>query len=202
MISLKEVYFSVTEQSEEDYRGLHQAPDSTNGAPLHDLSTIYPDDIYTSPQASRFYGTSEPWDSESISIIQSAHNKPNMSVKIYRAIPKNLDSKDRLNDLVKQQKYILKYGKVPTNIDTVLNKSDYYAQIGDEIEKLKSAPPVINPESNQINKGDWVSIVKRYAIQHGKSQLNDQYKILTKVVKAKDIYTDGNSIHEWGYDPK
>ena len=28
-----------------------------------------------------------------------------------------------------------------------------------------------------------------------------QYKIVSKKVKAKDIYTNGDSIHEWGFDP-
>lgn len=55
-------------------------------------------------------------------------------------------------------------------------------------------------KSLKINKGDWVSITKQYAKDHGESVLND-YKIISKKVKAKDIYTNGDSIHEWGYDP-
>ena len=51
------------------------------------------------------------------------------------------------------------------------------------------------------NPGDWITINREYAKEHGESQLNGQYKILSKTVKAKDIYTDGNSIQEWGYDP-
>lgn len=49
--------------------------------------------------------------------------------------------------------------------------------------------------------GDWVTINKKYAVQHGKSNLDGNYMILTKTVPAKYLYTDGNSIHEWGYDP-
>ncbi len=65
-----------------------------------------------------------------------------------------------------------------------------------KIEKDKSEKIKIG-----INPHDWVTINKQYAINHGKSALNNNYKILSKTVKAKDIYTNGDSIHEWGYDP-
>ena len=52
-----------------------------------------------------------------------------------------------------------------------------------------------------INVGDWVGITKEYADMHGKSALNGDYDILEKKVKASDIFTQGDSWHEWGYDP-
>lgn len=52
-----------------------------------------------------------------------------------------------------------------------------------------------------INIGDWVTINKQYAREHGENRFDGKYKILSKDVKAKDIITDGNSIHEQGYDP-
>ena len=55
-------------------------------------------------------------------------------------------------------------------------------------------------DEKKINYGDWVTINKKYAIQHGESSLNGEYIILTKTVPAKTLYTDGNSIHEWGYN--
>lgn len=51
-----------------------------------------------------------------------------------------------------------------------------------------------------INTGDWVTINPEYAADHGERQFGD-YKVLRKMVKAKDIYTNGDSIHEWGYHP-
>lgn len=60
----------------------------------------------------------------------------------------------------------------------------------------------INPdEPAYIKGGDWVTIVKDYAKQHGESNLDEGYKIISKKVKAKDIFNDGNSIVEWGYRP-
>jgi len=56
------------------------------------------------------------------------------------------------------------------------------------------------PDSvNVINPGDWVATTREYALDHLGEEKN--WHILTKKVKAKDIATDGNSIHEWGYDP-
>jgi len=53
-----------------------------------------------------------------------------------------------------------------------------------------------------INPGDWVTINRNYAKEHGESALNGNYKIIKKTVYARDIYTNGDSIHEWGYDPQ
>jgi hypothetical protein len=95
----------------------------------------------------RYYGHGEPLlDNETIKIIQLAHNKPEMPIKIYRAVPEEF-------------------------------------------------------ENEKINLGDWVTVNKKYAIAHGKSTLQNKYTILTAIVPAKTLFTDGNSIHEWGYNP-
>jgi len=52
-----------------------------------------------------------------------------------------------------------------------------------------------------INPGDWVTITRQYAEEHGDSRFDGKYKLLKKEVKAKEVITDGNSIHEQGYDP-
>ena len=95
---------------DEDYRGTHQAP-TKQDAPLHDLTNMYPDDIY-GPNGARYYGHGNPSDNYTISIIQSARNKPNMQVKIYRAIPKVLSSQEKIDDLENQKRYIQKTGKI------------------------------------------------------------------------------------------
>jgi len=50
-----------------------------------------------------------------------------------------------------------------------------------------------------INPSDWVTTTRDYARQHMEGEKG--WHILSKKVKAKDIATDGNSIHEFGYDP-
>ena len=52
----------------------------------------------------------------------------------------------------------------------------------------------------EINASDWVTTTKEYARDHMKGEKG--WHILSKKVKAKDIATDGNSIHEFGYDPQ
>ena len=128
---------------DEDYRMAHRAPMHDSGSPLHDVTGTYPDDIY-GPKAIQYYGTREPWDSRSIRVIQLSRNKPNQTIQIFRAVPKEV-------------------------------------------------------KSNTINPGDWVTASKEYAIQHGKGL--GKYKVLTKIVPAKTLFTNGDSIHEWGYDP-
>jgi hypothetical protein len=53
--------------------------------------------------------------------------------------------------------------------------------------------------SGGINAGDWVTTVRGYAEEHA---AGGDYKIEKKQVRARDIYTNGDSWLEWGYDPK
>ena len=52
-----------------------------------------------------------------------------------------------------------------------------------------------------INPGDWVTPFKQYAIDHGIGNLNNDFKIVSLDAKASDLFTEGNSWLEWGYDP-
>jgi len=58
-----------------------------------------------------------------------------------------------------------------------------------------------NPHKHMIRKGDWVTINKDYAKQHGESVLNNDYKIASMSVPAKHVWTNADSIHEFGYHP-
>jgi len=54
-----------------------------------------------------------------------------------------------------------------------------------------------------INVGDWVTPLREYADLHGKGRFGDgAYRIDELKVRAGDIFTDGNSWFEWGYDPR
>ena len=64
-----------------------------------------------------------------------------------------------------------------------------------EVEIFRAVPMNVK----DINSGDWVTTTKDYAYQH-MGDMKD-WHIISKKVKAKDIATDGNSIHEFGYDP-
>ena len=65
------------------------------------------------------------------------------------------------------------------------------------------AIPKNSPKGTKINPGDWITINRKYAHDHGHSNLGGKgnYRIVSKNLRANEIYTDGNSIHEWGYHP-
>ena len=65
-----------------------------------------------------------------------------------------------------------------------------------EITIYRAAPKGVS----DINGGDWVTLTKEYAEQHAK--YDPSYEVISKKVKASEIATDGNSIHEFGYDPQ
>lgn len=100
----------------------------------------------------------------------------------------------------------------------VFDKPDWYNMKGelDDYESYKIAKQVQGrphaivtiyravPKSLKgatINKGDWVTVNKEYARQHGISNIDGPYKIISKNVNAAEIFTSGDSINEWGYDP-
>jgi hypothetical protein len=64
-------------------------------------------------------------------------------------------------------------------------------------EALKKDAPL----KHMIRPGDWVTTSKDYAKEHGHDHLKGDYHIASMRVPAKNLYTDGNSIHEWGYHP-
>jgi len=53
-----------------------------------------------------------------------------------------------------------------------------------------------------INDGDFVTPSKEYAQRHNDLVHKGKGDILSKKVKAKDLYTEGNSINEFGYYPE
>jgi hypothetical protein len=52
-----------------------------------------------------------------------------------------------------------------------------------------------------INAGDWVTPVRSYAVEHGRSHLSNQFRIVSKTVPPRHLFTEANSWEEWGYDP-
>ena len=67
----------------------------------------------------------------------------------------------------------------------------------------RAIPKHIKGKEAKINKGDWVTPHPAYAREHGESlHGKGNYRVVKSVVHARDLHTDGNSIHEWGYDPQ
>jgi len=53
-----------------------------------------------------------------------------------------------------------------------------------------------------INEGDWVSLSQKYAQQHLQSNLLGKGRVIEMQVPAKELWTDGDSINELGWDPR
>jgi hypothetical protein len=184
-----------------EYQGQHGAPMRDSGSPLHDLAgagKIYPDDFY-GPNGMRYYGTGSHLDAESMDIISRFRNKPNANVTIYRAVPYEKTPHEKAQDLEKQlQKYMAR-GIYPDGVGDV---GKWYERTKAQAEKLR-AQPEAPPQKLGINRGDWVTINRGYAVEHGEANLGGKgkYKIIKQTVPARSIYTNGDSLHEFGYDP-
>lgn len=178
--------------SKPSYQGQHAAPIRDSGAPLHNLSSVYPDDLY-SAMGSRYYGHyGDARDMTAVGTIHNYRNKPNASITIYRAVPSG--PAEKAAKLEKQMREYMRRGKIPDGDQP----SMWYDRAIEKLEKLKNEAA---SDYASINPGDWVTISRQYAKEHGEGALNGDYKIISKKVKAKDIYTNGDSIFEWGYDP-
>jgi hypothetical protein len=53
---------------------------------------------------------------------------------------------------------------------------------------------------NDFESGDWITTTREYAIDHIGN--DDGWHVISKSVKPNEINNDGNSIHEFGYNPK
>jgi len=67
-------------------------------------------------------------------------------------------------------------------------------------EKMVTVHRAVPHHVNKINPGDWVSINKDYAKEHGEARFDGKYKLLSAKVPAKEVYTK-DSIHEQGWHP-
>lgn len=192
---------AVIDEDDGQYQGSHTAPDSGQGAPLHDLSSneIFPDDVY-SAQGLRYYGNGSQEDAESYRIAMTYHNKPNALVTIYRSVPDALKGlQKKISTLEKQKAMYMSRGKIPSDAG-YLTGTQWYEWACAELEKLEALPSQQQPKYT-INDGDWVAVSRRYAVNHGKYNLNNEYSIVSKKVRAKDIFCVGD-LSEWGYDPE
>lgn len=195
----------------DEYKGEHTAP-GKGDAPIFNLDGTYPDDIY-SVNGARYYGdgANEASDRQCISILSVVRNKPNAAVKIYRSVPDlNKDATKEIKALKDLIAYYHRFNFFPMQNKIIDDIESNYAEMSYNDKQqhiLQDLNTKLNELTNSltkitINPGDWVTTVRQYAIDHGEAHLGGKFKVLTKTVKAKDVYTDGNSIYEYGYDPE
>jgi hypothetical protein len=90
-----------------------------------------------------------------------------------------------------------------SEVRDALNRSEKYTSEGKDGAKLakitvyRSVPKSVKEES--IRNGDWVTPSKEYAAMEGRS-IPEGYKIISQKVSLKNLWWDGNSIAELGFD--
>jgi hypothetical protein len=82
----------------------------------------------------------------------------------------------------------------------LLSKIASYKDKPEALVEIHRAVPE-DVKHSEIHHGDWVTIEKKYAKEHGESALDGRFKIISKKVPAHHIHTNGDSLHEWGYNP-
>lgn len=186
--------------NQSDYMMDHRPPGPEDGAPLDDLTgggNIYPDDIY-GPNGLRYYGSGDPADPESMAVIRSMRGSPDATVTIYRAVPKVEAPSKQAAKLRKQMATYLKTKRKPAD-SGFTDGSDWYDWASDQAEKLEAQGDE-GAAKIDFNEGDWVTLSKTYARNHGEG-MGDPYTIISKKVKARELFTNGDSINEFGYWP-
>jgi hypothetical protein len=66
-----------------------------------------------------------------------------------------------------------------------------------EVEVFRAVPEGVT----EINPGDWVSPSRDYAVIHGEGPMRGDYQIISRKVRAGDLFTEANSLYEFGWDP-
>lgn len=182
---------------DDDYRMEHRPPDPDGGAPLFDLTAlgVYPADIY-GPMGGMYYGhgADRAEDEAVVRLAAAYRGKPSAKVKIYRAIQKIPSRAEELHELDTIRRAWLRRGKPRNapfaNYDMLLTTIERVAAMPER----EGPPPTFRP-------GDWVTIWKPYAQQHAK-YFEGRGRVITKTVRADELFTDGNSIYEYGYWPR
>lgn len=67
-----------------------------------------------------------------------------------------------------------------------------------KVTVYRSAP---KGKAAAINAGDWVTPSRYYAEMHG-DRWDEGFDVLSKEVRAGDLFTEGNSLYEFGYSPQ
>ena len=57
------------------------------------------------------------------------------------------------------------------------------------------------PEFGEFHDGDWVTLSRRYAVQHAvqSDDLSQDWPVISMRVSASQVFSDGNDLSEFGY---
>jgi hypothetical protein len=90
-------------------------------------------------------------------------------------------------------------GNDPMDVATMRMIKSYRNNPDAPVTMYRAIPSNL-PKDTPISNGDWVTINKNYAMDHGNGALNGDFQVIQKQVPARKLFTNGDSIHEYGYD--
>lgn len=80
------------------------------------------------------------------------------------------------------------------------------AELVSQLRKARNNPDAkvtiyraLPTEHSTIRDGDWVALSKKYAESHARSNGHGKFHIIKSEVPASCIWSEGNSLAEWGY---
>lgn len=93
----------------------------------------------------------------------------------------------------------------------VLDRPDLYGNCDDEtLEQMRAAVAdpdgtvriyrAVPPDHLEINGGDWVTLSRGYAHDHGYVDDGPDWPVVFADVPARQVWTDGNDPSEYGYN--
>lgn len=56
-------------------------------------------------------------------------------------------------------------------------------------------------DAEKIQPGDWVTVSETYAHHHGEANVGEGYKVVSRQIRAGDLWSSGDSMYEQGWDP-
>lgn len=94
---------------------------------------------------------------------------------------------------------IRNYGTIPEDAGVLDIARQYRNDPDDMVSIYRAVPNDLGDVT--INPGDWISLSEDYARLHGNSRFGDNYNVISSQVPAREVYTSGDSLQEWGWGP-
>lgn len=110
-----------------------------------------------------------------------------------------LDDMTKGGELVPNDFYTHPHYYADTNNESVQESLKVIKEAKGDPEKEVTVYRAVPKGVDKINEGDWISLSKKYAEEHGEK--NDS-PVISMKVKAKDVSWDGNDVNEFAYFPK
>ena len=147
-------------------------------------------DILSDSAAEKGYSKDESWKMD--------HKAPNSSDGYSNSMD-SIDKSYGSDGSIYSQQAVYYYGEGRSYDNKAISVIKSARNNPEKMIKIYRAVPN-SIRDTRVRNGDWVAIVKEYAVEHGERIFDDNYRIIENTVPAKQLFSNGDSINEWGYD--